>query len=197
MSYLWAELEERLLCRTAFAFGGLSLFFFFLFDTFCFSSEELWVGQGGQKCTLSVPLKCKKCYCHCKTKGWWSPINTIFKKSIGATGVRLTTKSQSLSHKTFLTEWTVPGQEQSSNAHTIAYEAGQDMMDTVRFKNAYLSSSSSSSDVSLKHKFFSQSLWKNDMRHTIIIQWWNTVSFSSFLISSCLVEEMGRDSLNC
>lgn len=29
-----------------------------------------------------------------------------------------------------------------------------DMMDTVRFKNAYLSSSSSSSDVSLKHKFF-------------------------------------------
>lgn len=125
MSYLWAELEERLLCRTAFAFGGLSLFFFFLFDNFCFSSEELWVGQGGQKFTLSVPLKCKKCYRHCKTKGWWSPINTIFKESIGATGVRLTTKSQSLSHKTFFTEWTVPGQEQSSNAHTIAYEAGQ------------------------------------------------------------------------
>lgn len=46
MSHLWAELEERLLWRTAFAFGGLSLFFFLFFDAFCFSSEELWKGEG-------------------------------------------------------------------------------------------------------------------------------------------------------
>lgn len=40
-SYLLAELEETLLCGAAFALGGLSLLFFFFFDTFCLSSEEL------------------------------------------------------------------------------------------------------------------------------------------------------------
>lgn len=46
ISYLWAELEEMLLCRATFAFGGLvlSLFFLFFFDSFCFSSsKELWL----------------------------------------------------------------------------------------------------------------------------------------------------------
>lgn len=37
-----------LLCRAAFVFGGLllSLFFLFFFDTFWFSSEELWLSEG-------------------------------------------------------------------------------------------------------------------------------------------------------
>lgn len=43
--HLWAELEETLLRRATFAFGGLalSLFFLFFFDIFCFSSEELQI----------------------------------------------------------------------------------------------------------------------------------------------------------
>lgn len=38
---LRAELEETLLRRAAFAFGGLSLSFFLFLDALCFSSEEL------------------------------------------------------------------------------------------------------------------------------------------------------------
>lgn len=51
VSYLWAELEDTLLACTAFALGGLelSLLFFFFFDTFCFSSEELWLGKWVEK----------------------------------------------------------------------------------------------------------------------------------------------------
>lgn len=47
ISYLWPELEETLLWRPDFTFGGLelSLFFLFFLDTFFFSSEELKVDE--------------------------------------------------------------------------------------------------------------------------------------------------------
>lgn len=54
-----------LLRRTAFAFGGLVLllFFLFFFETFCFSSEELWLGERSEV---------KKVYTSCTKKTIYS-----------------------------------------------------------------------------------------------------------------------------